>query len=100
MIANLLSKTKWILSKTKWMFGVITLIAAIACAVLMGARLPAWLFVLLGSIALALLYTFARLRSLYDPLDPRFGSCIPPINTPRAVDSNSSSPARSDVGEQ
>jgi len=24
--------------------------------------------------------------SRYDPLDPRFGSCIPPITMPRATD--------------
>jgi hypothetical protein len=85
-------------SKTKWIFGVVALIIGVATAVLAG--FPSWMLVLLSSIGLALLYIVARLRSLYDPLDPRFGSCIPPINMPRAVDSNSSSPARSDVGEQ
>jgi len=43
---------------------------------------PAWLVLLLGSMALALLYTVARLNSRFDPLDQRFGSCIPPINWP------------------
>ena len=43
---------------------------------------PAWLVVLIGSMALALLYTVARMNSRFDPLDPRFGSCIPPINSP------------------
>jgi 4-hydroxybenzoate polyprenyltransferase len=43
---------------------------------------PAWLVLLLGSMALALLYTVARMNSRFDPLDPRFGSCIPPINWP------------------
>jgi hypothetical protein len=38
---------------------------------------------LLGSLALAVLYIVARLRSRFDPLDPRFGSCIPPIAKPR-----------------
>jgi hypothetical protein len=43
---------------------------------------PAWLVLLLGSMALALLYTVARMNSRFDPLDQRFGSCIPPINWP------------------
>jgi hypothetical protein len=38
---------------------------------------------LLGSFALAVLYIVARTRSRYDPLDPRFGSCIPPISKPK-----------------
>jgi hypothetical protein len=44
---------------------------------------PAWIMLLLGSVALAALYIVARLRSRFDPLDPRFGSCIPPITRPR-----------------
>jgi hypothetical protein len=51
------------------------------------AFLPAWLSVLLCSLALALLYIVARLNSRFDPLDPRFGSCIPPITRPRDSDS-------------
>lgn len=90
MIANLPSKTKWIV-------GVVILVTATATAALIGAWLPAWMLVLLGSMGLALLYIVARLRSRYDPLDPRFGSCIPPINMPRA-DSNSL--ARPDAGER
>ena len=43
--------------------------------------LPVWITLLFGSLALAALYTFARLNSRYDPLDARFGSCIPPINS-------------------
>jgi uncharacterized membrane protein len=43
---------------------------------------PAWLVLLLGSMALAALYTVARMNSRFDPLDQRFGSCIPPINWP------------------
>ena len=43
---------------------------------------PAWLVLLLGSMALAVLYTVARMNSRFDPLDQRFGSCIPPINWP------------------
>lgn len=46
-------------------------------------QLPTWIMLLLGSLALAVLYIFARLRSRFDPLDPRFGSCIPPITKPR-----------------
>ena len=45
--------------------------------------LPTWMLLLLGSLALAVLYIVARLRSRFDPLDPRFGSCIPPITKPR-----------------
>ena len=45
--------------------------------------LPTWMMLLLGSLALAVLYIVARLRSRFDPLDPRFGSCIPPITRPR-----------------
>lgn len=40
---------------------------------------PAWIVLLLGTMALAALYIIARRNSRYDPLDPRFGSCIPPI---------------------
>ena len=47
------------------------------------AVLPTWIILLLGSLALAVLYIVARLRSRFDPLDPRFGSCIPPITRPR-----------------
>jgi hypothetical protein len=45
------------------------------------AYLPVWMTLLFGSLALAALYIFARLNSRFDPLDPRFGSCIPPINS-------------------
>jgi hypothetical protein len=41
------------------------------------------MLLLLGSLVLAVLYIVARLRSRFDPLDPRFGSCIPPITRPR-----------------
>jgi hypothetical protein len=88
MIANLPSKTKWI-------FGVVALIIGVMTAVLI--RPPAWMLVLLCSIGLALLYIVARLRSRYDPLDPRFGSCVPPITRPRETDTNSPS---SDIGKQ
>jgi hypothetical protein len=84
-------------SKAKWTLGVVALITCMTAAVLIGAWPPVWVLVLLGSMALALLYIVAMLRSRYDPLDPRFGSCIPPINMPRATDSTS--PAGPD-GEQ
>lgn len=44
---------------------------------------PAWVVLLLGSMALAGLYIYARMNSRYDPLDPRFGSCIPPLPRPK-----------------
>jgi len=81
LVAKLPSKAKWIIGFVVLLFGTM--------AVLIGARPPAWMLVLLGSMALALLYIVARLRSRYDPLDPRFGSCIPPIKVPRATDGNS-----------
>ena len=84
-------------SKTKWVIGFVVLLLGTIVAVLIGAWPPAWMFVLLGSMALALLYIVARLRSRYDPLDPRFGSCIPPINVPRATNGNSPSHARPNV---
>jgi 4-hydroxybenzoate polyprenyltransferase len=52
-------------------------------AVLIAVQPPEWILLLLGSLALAVLYVVARLRSRYDPLDPRFGSCIPPISKPK-----------------
>ena len=76
-------------SKAKSIIGLVVLLAGTIVAVLIDAWPPAWMFMLLGSMALALLYIVARLRSRYDPLDPRFGSCIPPINVPRAIDGNS-----------
>jgi hypothetical protein len=47
--------------------------------------LPVWIILLFGSPALALLYIVARLNSRFDPLDARFGSCIPPISKPGDV---------------
>lgn len=49
--------------------------------VLIVVQPPAWIVLPLGSLALAVLYIVARINSRYDPLDPRFGSCIPPIST-------------------
>jgi len=62
------------------------ILVAAALLVVAGIYLPTWATLLLGSMTLALLYIFARLGSRYDPLDPRFGSCIPPIQTYRTDD--------------
>ena len=63
------------------------LILGVAALLVVGVSaatvLPRWIMLLLGSMALAVLYIVARLRSRFDPLDPRFGSCIPPITKPR-----------------
>jgi hypothetical protein len=65
---------------SKLILGVaVLLVVGVTAAV----QLPTWIMLLLGSLALAVLYIFARLRSRFDPLDPRFGSCIPPITKPR-----------------
>jgi len=48
-------------------------------AALIAVQPPAWIVLLLGSMALAGLYIHARMNSRYDSLDPRFGSCIPPL---------------------
>jgi 4-hydroxybenzoate polyprenyltransferase len=64
---------------SKLILGVaVLLVVGVTAAV----QLPTWIMLLLGSLALAVLYIFARLRSRFDPLDPRFGSCIPPITKP------------------
>jgi hypothetical protein len=52
-------------------------------ATFLAVQPPAWILLLLGSMALAVLYIVARLRSRFDPLDPRFGSCIPAMTKPR-----------------
>ena len=44
---------------------------------------PVWAYLVLDTAALAVFYIVARLHSRYDPLDPRFGGCIPPISQPR-----------------
>ncbi|MHC2622648.1 hypothetical protein ACVIW2_004680 [Bradyrhizobium huanghuaihaiense] len=59
-----------------------------ATVLLIASRPPAWILLLLGSFALAALYIVARTRSRYDPLDPRFGSCIPPISKPKTSTGN------------
>jgi hypothetical protein len=64
-------------------WGVVVLLVVGVTAVLIAVQPPAWVLLLLGSLALAVLYIVARRNSRYDPLDPRFGSCIPPISKPR-----------------
>ena len=59
------------------------LVIGVTAILLSAVQPPAWIMLLLGSMALAALYIFARLNSRYDPLDPRFGSCIPPMTRPR-----------------
>ncbi|MBR0872917.1 hypothetical protein JQ633_21330 [Bradyrhizobium tropiciagri] len=59
------------------------LLLAGALSLLIAIQPPAWVFLLLGSFALAALYIVARTKSRFDPLDPRFGSCIPPIPRPK-----------------
>ena len=54
---------------------VVVIVGLIAAAVVIFHQ-PAWAMALLVSIALALLYIVARFGSRFDPLDPRFGSCI------------------------
>jgi hypothetical protein len=84
--------------KARWSLALGALAAGVTVALLIGARPPAWMLVLTGSMTLAALYIIARLRSRYDPLDPRFGSCIPPISMPRITDCKSL--ARPDTGER
>ncbi|WP_338826822.1 hypothetical protein [Bradyrhizobium sp. 27S5] len=61
----------------------VALILVGATVLLIASRPPAWIVLLLGSFVLAVLYIAARTRSRCDPLDPRFGSCIPPISRPK-----------------
>ncbi|QIG91012.1 MULTISPECIES: hypothetical protein [unclassified Bradyrhizobium] len=68
---------------SKLSLGTVALILVGATVLLIASRPPAWIVLLLGSFALAVLYIVARTRSRYDPLDPRFGSCIPPISRPK-----------------
>jgi hypothetical protein len=59
-------------SKAKRILGFVAMTTGMTAAVLIGAWPPVWVLVLLGSIALALLYIAVRSRSRYDPLDPRW----------------------------
>ena len=68
--------------------GTVALLLVGAIVLLIASRPPAWVLLLLGSFALAALYIVARTRSRYDPLDPRFGSCIPPISKPKSSGSD------------
>ena len=68
---------------SRLIWGVVVLLVVGVTAVLIAVQPPAWVLLLLGSLALAVLYIVARRNSRYDPLDPRFGSCIPPISKPR-----------------
>lgn len=69
----------------------VALLLAGATVLLIAIRPPVWVVLLLGSLALAGIYIFARSRSRYDPLDPRFGSCIPPISRPKTRGGDGSS---------
>ena len=66
---------------SKRALAVVLAVAAMTAAIVL-LQPPPWLWVLFGSVVLTLLYIVARLNSRYDPLDQRFGSCIPPINWP------------------
>jgi drug/metabolite transporter (DMT)-like permease len=68
---------------SRLIWGVVVLLVVGVTAVLIAVQPPAWILLLLGSMALAVLYIVARRNSRYDPLDPRFGSCIAPISKPR-----------------
>jgi hypothetical protein len=62
----------------------VSVTAGVAIVVaLIAMQPPAWIVLLLGSIALAWFYIYARMHSRHDPLDPRFGSCIPPPPRPK-----------------
>ena len=65
---------------SKLAFTVVLLFIGVT-VVLIAVQPPAWIVLPLGSLALAVLYIVTRINSRYDPLDPRFGSCIPPIST-------------------
>ncbi|MBP1096413.1 hypothetical protein [Bradyrhizobium diazoefficiens] len=68
--------------------GTVVLLLVGATVLLIASRPPVWMLLLLGSFALAALYIVVRTKSRYDPLDPRFGSCIPPISKPKASAGN------------
>ena len=59
----------------------VVLLAICVITVLIAVQPPAWIVLPLGSLVLAALYIVVRINSRYEPLDPRFGSCIPPIST-------------------
>ena len=59
----------------------VLLLVICVTTVLIAVQPPAWIVLPLGSLVLAALYIVVRINSRYEPLDPRFGSCIPPIST-------------------
>ncbi|MFO1108164.1 MAG: hypothetical protein U1E61_03150 [Bradyrhizobium sp.] len=62
----------------------VSVVAGVAVVIaLIAIQPPAWIVLLLGTMALTGLYIYARMNSRYDPLDPRFGSCIPPLPRPK-----------------
>ena len=62
----------------KLVFGLVMLLVIGTTAAIL-IQPPAWIVLVVGSAALAAIYIVARGSSRFDPLDPRFGSCIPPI---------------------
>jgi hypothetical protein len=60
---------------------------------------PIWAHLVLDTAALALFYIVARLHAGYDPLDPRFGGCIPPIPSQEIAKFTSKLIGRSQLGE-
>jgi hypothetical protein len=68
--------------RLSWLLA-ITLFVVTLFTLLLVFPAPVWVHLVLDTAALALFYIVARLHSRYDPLDPRFGSCIPPISKPR-----------------
>ena len=62
---------------------VIMLVVTVVLTLLVLWGAPTWVVLMVGSVGLALIYIIARMHSRYDPLDPRFGSCIPPLPRPR-----------------
>ena len=91
----LTSPTRGPVMNSRLFLGAVGFIAG-ATVILIATQPPLWMLLLLGSLALAVLYIVARLRSRYDPLDPRFGSCIPPISRPTGG-ADPASDNRSDV---
>ncbi|WFU35959.1 hypothetical protein QA635_16715 [Bradyrhizobium brasilense] len=75
---------------SKLSMGIFASVLVGAAVLLIAGPPPAWGLLLLGTFALAALYIVARMRSRYDPLDPRFGSCIPPMSRPKGSGGNDS----------
>lgn len=77
---------------SKLFSGTVALLLVAATVLVIAIQPPAWIVLLLGSFALAVLYIVVRTRSRYDPLDPRFGSCIPPISKPKTSAGDGANP--------